>query len=225
MKKLEVKGVLFDLWGTLIYNIPPAISLASLSKPLGIEPDVFWREWRKYMKDTWRGEIKSGEERARLTLADLGLPPDSASHVAEYERLGRTNDVHFYPGVPEMLEELQRRGYKTSVVSNTNYLARPVIERLELPEKLNQVILSCEVGLIKPDVKIYQLAAHRLGLETNECLFVGDGNDNELNGALQAGCVVGVVQQERGYAFRNPGDFPSDTDIQLPSVIDVLDYL
>lgn len=225
MKKLEVKGVIFDLWNTLIYNIPKAASLATLIEPLGLEPDKFWRAWRRYMIPALLGEIKTGEERAQRVLADMGLPPDNAIDIARYERENRSGDVHFFPGVPDMLVELRKRGYKVAVVSNTNYLARPVIEKLHIPKKVDQVVLSCEVGLMKPDPEIYRLGASRLGLDPHECLFVGDGGDNELSGAKEANCVVAVVQQERGYVYRNPEQIPTDTDVQLPNVIDVLSYL
>lgn len=225
MKKLEVKGVLFDLWNTLIYNIPKAASLGALVEPLGIEPDKFWRAWRKYMIPALHGDIKTGEERAQRVLTDLGLPPDMALRIAQYERENRSGNVHFFPGVPDMLTELKKRGYKIAVVSNTNYLARPVVEKLHIPKKVDYMILSCEVGLIKPDPQIYRLAASHLGLEAHECLFVGDGGDNELPGAKEAGCLVAVVQQERGFVYRNPEQTPSDTDLQLPNVIDVLSYL
>jgi putative hydrolase of the HAD superfamily len=225
MKKLEVKGVLFDLWNTLIYNIPRAKSLASLVEPLGLEPDQFWRAWRRYMIPSLRGEIKSGEERAQKVLTDLGLPLDMAGQIAQYEQANRGGDVHFFPGVPEMLDELKQRGYRVAIVSNTNYVARPVVEQLQIREKVDDVILSCEVGLLKPDPEIYRLGASRLGLEAHDCLFVGDGGDNELDGAITVGCRVAVVQQERGFAYRNPGNFPAEVDLQLPNVIDVLSYL
>ncbi len=224
-EKIKVKGVLFDLWNTLIYNIPQAASLGKLSERLEVEPNVLWGGWRKYAEAALRGKIDSGEERARLVLTDLNLPLEKAGWLAEYERENRTSDVHFFPGVEQMLTELHQRGYKTAVVSNTSYLARPVVERLDIKSKLDEVILSCDVGLIKPEVEIYQLAASRLGLKTEECLFVGDGGDNELNGALAAGCKVAVVQQERGFAYRHPGHFPDDVHFQLPNVIDVLTYL
>jgi putative hydrolase of the HAD superfamily len=225
MKKLHVKGVLFDLWGTLIYNNPPALRLISLAGPIGVEPDELWKAWRKYMVPALKGEIQSGEERAERVLRDLGRPLDYVQKLAEYERKGRATDVHFYKGVPEMLAELKRRGYKTAVVSNTTYVARPVVERLKIGEKVDSVVLSCDVGLVKPDLEIYRLGAERLGLEPKECLFVGDGGDNELVGAKAAGCTVAVVQQERGFAYRNPDNLPVEVELQLPSVIDVLSYL
>lgn len=225
MPEIEVKIVLFDLWNTLIYNIPRPISLAELGRELGIDTDRIWKNWRKYFLPAITGEIKTGEERARRVLRDLGLPLEYAGRLAQYERELRSSDTHFFPGVPEMLEELHRRNYKSAIVSNTSYLARPVVERLGLEKKVDQVILSAEVGVAKPDVRIYRLAAQKFGMEPGDCLFVGDGGDNELDGALEAGCKVAVVHQEKGFAHRNPGQFPAEIDLQLPSVIDVLSYL
>jgi len=56
------------------------------------------------------------------------------------------------------------------------------------------------VGLSKPDPRIYQLACERLEVEPNDCMFVGDGANDELAGAQQVGmravCVLPPVRVE-----------------------------
>ena len=49
------------------------------------------------------------------------------------------------------------------------------------------IVLSYEAGLQKPDSRIYQKAADLLGAAPGQCLFVGDGGSNELEGAGNAG--------------------------------------
>jgi putative hydrolase of the HAD superfamily len=55
-------------------------------------------------------------------------------------------------------------------------------------------VLSCTVGLRKPDPRIYELACERLEVEPADCLFVGDGANDELAGAARVGmravCVL-----------------------------------
>lgn len=55
------------------------------------------------------------------------------------------------------------------------------------------VVLSGEVGMAKPDVEIYMLAAAKLGLSAQKCVFVDDLPRN-VRGAVDAG-MVGVVHQ------------------------------
>jgi putative hydrolase of the HAD superfamily len=51
-------------------------------------------------------------------------------------------------------------------------------------------VLSCEVGLKKPDPAIYLLACERLGVQPAECAFVGDGGSHELDAAHSLGMLT-----------------------------------
>ncbi len=48
-------------------------------------------------------------------------------------------------------------------------------------------VFSCEVGLKKPDPRIYQLVAKQLAVKPESCLYIGDGSSNELSGATAVG--------------------------------------
>lgn len=64
-------------------------------------------------------------------------------------------------------------------------------------------VLSYEVGLVKPDPEIYRLAASRLGVKPDECVFVDDGEHNVL-----AAEEVGM----RGVVYRDFESFRRDLD-------------
>jgi putative hydrolase of the HAD superfamily len=224
--EIKVRGVLFDLWGTLLYNIPrlKREDYDGLARQIGQPTEEIWRKWGSYSKAALRGDIKSGEERATRILTELGAPLDLAPKLAEFEYEMRSADVHFFPGVPEMLAELRQRGYRTCLISNCNYLTPQVVEQVGLPEMLDGIVLSCLVGMVKPELEIYRLGASQIGLEPPGCLFVGDGGDGELDGARAAGCRVALVAQERGHAFRNPSKlYPYD--IRLANISELLNYL
>jgi FMN phosphatase YigB (HAD superfamily) len=53
------------------------------------------------------------------------------------------------------------------------------------------VVFSYQVGLVKPDPAIYQLACAQLGVEAARCWFIGDGGSDELQGAALAGLTPG----------------------------------
>jgi putative hydrolase of the HAD superfamily len=55
-------------------------------------------------------------------------------------------------------------------------------------------IFSCEVGIKKPDQEIYRLLCDRLGAAPGECLYVGDGDSFELEGALEAGMTPILIR-------------------------------
>ena len=84
-------------------------------------------------------------------------------------------------------EGLKHR-YKIAVLSNAN---KGTLQRKFTPEQLgifDAVVVSAEVGLIKPSKEIYELAAERLGVQPNECVFVDD-NQTFCDGAEAAGMI------------------------------------
>jgi putative hydrolase of the HAD superfamily len=76
------------------------------------------------------------------------------------------------------------RGLRTAMISNAD------VGPDWLPDVFDAVVLSGEVGLAKPDVRIFRLTADKLGVATTECVFVDDLIGN-VRGAVAAG-MVGV---------------------------------
>ena len=54
-------------------------------------------------------------------------------------------------------------------------------------EFFDVLCMSCEIGIKKPDLRVYELCAEKLGVNADECLSVGDGGSNELQAAKEAG--------------------------------------
>ena len=80
-----------------------------------------------------------------------------------------------------------RPRYKTALLSNAWPEARQSLqERRGLGALTDMLILSCEERLLKPDTRIYQLAAERLGVAPEEALFVDDYLPN-VEGARDVG--------------------------------------
>ena len=66
-------------------------------------------------------------------------------------------------------------------------------------------MFSCDVGLSKPDPRIYEIACERLGVEPGDCLFVGDGANDELPGAERAG-MAAIQLRAPGEALTPDGE-------------------
>ena len=91
----------------------------------------------------------------------------------------------------------RRTGGRTAFLSNSGpeVMAR-VRARWPLEARFDAVVISCEVGLSKPDPRIYRLCLDRLGLPAPETLFVDDRADN-IEGAARVGL--------RTLQFEGPG--------------------
>ena len=77
-----------------------------------------------------------------------------------------------YDEAPGVLEELRRRGIRTAILSNIGIDLRPIMAREHLVP--DAVVLSCEVGVVKPDAGIFRAALQALGTSAEETLMVGD---------------------------------------------------
>jgi putative hydrolase of the HAD superfamily len=84
----------------------------------------------------------------------------------------------------------KRHGLRTGLLSNADGLG----EVADLSTYFDAVVLSGQVGFGKPDLRIYLLAADRLGLVPEQCVFVDDMAAN-VSGAVRAG-MVGVHHQD-----------------------------
>jgi putative hydrolase of the HAD superfamily len=88
--------------------------------------------------------------------------------------------------VAEFLGSLRGK-YTTAILSNAGTDARRYfVETFEFDRIADLFIISAEEKMVKPDLRIYRLAAERIGIEPNEAVFVDDLLENVL-AARQAG--------------------------------------
>lgn len=85
--------------------------------------------------------------------------------------------------------ESYKSTYKIGMLSNVAGLQR--LEQIFTAEQLtvfDELILSGDIGIVKPEPRIYQLAADRLNLLPEECVFIDDSESNVV-GARAVGMV------------------------------------
>lgn len=68
--------------------------------------------------------------------------------------------------------------YKVGIISNAWSGLRAFIEREKFDDVFNKMIISAEVGVVKPEAKIYQIALEQFGVQANEAVFVDDVPEN-----------------------------------------------
>lgn len=91
----------------------------------------------------------------------------------------------------ELVRQLRGR-YKVGMLSNVGRgVMTTLFSEAELDELFDAVVLSCDVGLIKPDPHIYEVAAEQLGCEPDICVMIDDLPGN-IDGAERAG-MQGIV--------------------------------
>jgi HAD superfamily hydrolase (TIGR01509 family) len=97
------------------------------------------------------------------------------------------------PGVPEALVKLRALGLRTVVVSNANGTLRAKLERLGLDGLVDHILDSDEVGVEKPDPRIFQLALEAARASAEAAVHVGDMYEVDVVGARAAGIRAVMV--------------------------------
>lgn len=108
-----------------------------------------------------------------------------------YEPLSRL--AYIEPKIKDTLTSLKQMGLKLGIVSNTFVSASSLdrhLEQLGLLDFFPFRLYSYQFDFRKPDVRIFRIAAERLGEILENILFVGDRIDNDIKPALKAGMQV-----------------------------------
>lgn len=188
--QVKYKAVLFDLFETLITEWGhKKYTKREMCADLGIDRELFDRYWEEKEQERYTGDIRF-EETLDYISEQTGIRFDEAVRATVIEKRITTKSacVEFVnPDVYLLLKTIKDLGLPTAIVSNCSSEEVKVLKESEIYGEFNEVVLSYEVHMKKPDAGIYLEAARRLGVKPEECLFVGDGGSNELTGARNAG--------------------------------------
>lgn len=137
-------------------------------------------------------------------VAELGLSHDPAELLADFSAHAFAAPVPL-PHAYAVLDELRSRGVKLGIVTNGWVEAqRQTLSGLDLPRRVDDVVISEAVGLSKPDPRIYRLALERLGVEASRCWFVGDSPRNDVWGPQQVGLRAAFLQTGHALGDERP---------------------
>lgn len=175
--------ILFDLGGVLI-------ELGGVERMLELcnhafSADELWARWlasegvRRF--ETGRA---SADEFGATILAEFGLSIEAAQFLQEFAVWPKG----VFPGSYELLDQLST-SYRLACLSNTNELHWPrVCDEMGLARYFETSFASHLVGMIKPDVEIFQYVLDHLGIPPDRILFLDDNRRN-----VEAAQSVGMV--------------------------------
>ena len=112
------------------------------------------------------------------------------------------DSVSLFPEVTDTLYTLKMKGFKLAILSN---LARPYAEpiRRYFSTIVDPMIFSFEVGVIKPDFRIFQTLCDKLAIAPQFVVMVGDSLSSDIQGALDFG--MQAIQLDRSSGRREAG--------------------
>jgi putative hydrolase of the HAD superfamily len=184
----RVEAVVFDLWDTLVPfgDEQWRRTLAELARETGVDPDLYADAWSADRLARDSGEV---EDSVRRVYSALGLELDEDVMGRILDRRRAAFRTAFVPrdGAVPTLERLHARGLRTGLITNCSSEIPEMWGESPLAPHVDACVFSCQEGARKPEGRLYETAAQRLGVKTEHCVFVGDGNDDELTGAARAG--------------------------------------
>jgi putative hydrolase of the HAD superfamily len=188
----RIEAVVFDLFGTLVYEFPRADWDAWLETSAAIveaDVDAFRGAWEATAVERQTGRLGDIEENLRTVAARAGAWPNGSQIAETLEGRAAMYRTWFVPrpGAEEVLAGLRADGYPLALVSMCAPDTPAMWHASPLDGTVDAEVFSCEVGLRKPDPDIYLLAAERLRVAPDACLYVGDGSYHELSGAAAVG--------------------------------------
>lgn len=182
------KAIFFDLFFTLI--IPKYNKEDNEFDILNISAE----EWESYAendilyRERALGKVKSGKEIINNIIATT---PYHISDCEKREILLRREErmkralLNVTDEVLDTLAMLQKQHIKICLISNADVIDRKYWSESQLASYFDEAIFSCDVGLLKPDARIYELALKKVGVKATDSIFVGDGGSDELAGAKE----------------------------------------
>jgi putative hydrolase of the HAD superfamily len=156
-------AVLFDLYYTLV-GWDAAAYLELFSGHLEVAPQRVKDALDSTRDARHLGQCGDLDGDIAAILIALGERPEPEL-VAEMEQLRKTfvsATVQLYPDSLPAIRALREGGTRVALVSNCSFDTPPLIERLELAREFDAIILSFEVGILKPDPGIYEAALSSL---------------------------------------------------------------
>jgi putative hydrolase of the HAD superfamily len=182
------RAVLFDLFNTLV---PGTVGVPEpLGPELGVDAAAFDAAFAAAARERFVGALGDLGETLRTIARRVGGDPSDAQ-VARAHDLRLATVRATLAAVPaatlETLAALRASGWRIGLVSNVTPGSAESWRASALPPYFDAVAFSDEVRVAKPDAGIYLAACGPLGVAPHECVYVGDGADDELEGATALG--------------------------------------
>ena len=169
-------AVLLDLYDTLVRTHWGQLS-ETITAELGLDKGDLFRAYDLTRAARGVGTYGSIEGDMTAIVEAAGIDPDPSliERLLRLEREFSETGVELWEDSVPVLRDLRARGVKSALISNCSHSTRPIVDRLRIDEEFDEVLLSFEVGMHKPDPEIYREALRRLGdVAPGRAVFVDD---------------------------------------------------
>ena len=170
----NIKAIIFDAYGTL-FDVNSAAE--KCKDKIGDKWEAFANYWRTtQLEYTWlRSLMKRHKDFWQVTedSLDKSMKVFNIDNSMRNELLDLYKILSPYTEVPEVLKSLKEKKYKLSILSNgTPSLLNELVKSNNLENLFDDVFSIEEVGIYKPDSRVYDMPIKKYKIQNNEVAFL-----------------------------------------------------
>ena len=171
----QIKAVVFDFGGVLIgWNPRNLYTRYFPDKPQAMEDflaEISFMEWN--------AQQDKGRPFAEAVAQLSAQFPHHAHLISAYQENWKESITGSIDGTVELLRLLKKKGYSLYGLSNWGTETFAMIRHeFDFFNLFDEIILSGEVKLIKPEPEIFELFLQKIGKPADQCLFIDDSEPN-----------------------------------------------
>lgn len=204
----NIRAVAFDYGGVLAYFIDKE-SIKAMADLVGVDYTPFHTNMWKFRQELDSGEYDNTQYWSRV-LAGCNAEVPRASLVETLVEMDLKGFSKMNTNMLAWVETLKKQGFITLIISN---MAEPTYQSLVAPQPCMQyfdaAIISCIIGINKPDQRIFKHAIEHVRLDAAEILFLDDLPHN-VTGAQEAGL--------HSLVFSNTDQLARDLALSYPNL-------
>jgi HAD superfamily hydrolase (TIGR01549 family) len=213
----KVKGVLFDLGGTLIeyINDPPKSVFENFKSHLSPDdPQIKFHDFKALIDSYWihmQNEFYTAPEDLSILEYNRRFLVKHGFSDATSQRMSKPfSDMIFKlelegtrlkDSAIELLDLLKSKNLKIGIITNASHnekRIRQILRKVGIERYFETLVISSEVGIKKPDPGIFLIALKNLELKHDEAVYVGDRIEYDAKGAENEGMQFILVSKDFG---------------------------
>lgn len=200
---MAIKGIIFDLWGTLIDN--------GVYSPLRqsykiMMPEMEFSDFVVKMEQTvMTKKFKTLKDAFELLCKELKVEKENTM-IEKLIGIWNSNSImaKLYPETITALDDLKNMKIKLALVSNSmNLTTEQVIDKFNLKKYFDVIGLSYDLGFLKTSPKMYDYILKEFDLAKHEVLMVGDSMQTDISGAIMASIKPILVDRKNMRVFKD----------------------
>ena len=219
---MKTKSVIFDAYGTL-FDVNSAAE--KCKDKIGDKWEGFANFWRTtQLEYTWlRSLMKRHKDFWSVTedSLDKSMKVFNIDNAMKSELLNLYKTLSPYPEVKEVLNNLKKKNYKLSILSNgTPALLNELVKNNNLENIFDDLFSIEEVGIYKPDSKVYDMPIKKYQIKSEEVAFLS-ANTWDVSGGGNYGYNSIWVNRSKSI-FDNLDYKPKNEVINLTQLLDII---